>query len=105
MQDANADIMCFGHTRKPFHRIMAIQSDDNTTYRHAINIGSVGKPKDGNPQGCFVILEIDYDSNLANRDSVQSSFIRFDYDVEKAAKAIEESILPDQNAEMLRIGN
>jgi len=31
-------------------------------------------------------------------------FIRFEYDVEKAAKAIEDSPLPDAYADMLRKG-
>src|SRR4030095_14104827 len=46
MEMADADIMCFGHTHKPYHRILPTE---NTHYRHAINIGSVGKPKDNNP--------------------------------------------------------
>jgi hypothetical protein len=35
---------------------------------------------------------------------VQVEFIRFDYDVEKAAKAVEDSPLPNEYAEMLRKG-
>lgn len=35
----------------------------------------------------------------------QVEFIRFEYDVEKAAKAVEESPLPNDFAEMLRKGN
>src|SRR3954465_6919227 len=51
MQDADADIMCFGHTHKPYHRILEIADGDTTRYKHASNIGSVGKPKDGDPRG------------------------------------------------------
>src|SRR5215207_3784348 len=47
MQDAAADIMCFGHTHKPYHRTLNGGTADAPYYRHAINIGSVGKPKDG----------------------------------------------------------
>lgn len=65
----------------------------NYHYRHAINIGSVGKPKDNNPAGCYVILTINADK-----------FIRFEYDIEKAAKAIEDSALPNEFAGMLRSG-
>lgn len=101
MQDADADILCFGHTHKPYHRIL--QSADNH-YRHAINIGSVGKPKDGNPQGCYVMLTINADSSITSKDTVQVDFIRFAYDVEKAAKAVEDSPLPNEYAEMLRKG-
>lgn len=76
----------------------------NYHYRHAINIGSVGKPKDNNPAGCYVILTINADSSIINKDAVQVKFIRFEYDIEKAAKAIEDSALPNEFAGMLRSG-
>ena len=63
-----------------------------------INIGSVGKPKDGNPQGCYVMLTVD-DSAI---NPIMVEFIRFDYDINKAAKGIEDSPLPDELAERLR---
>jgi len=102
MEQADADIMCFGHTHKPYHRILPSEATDNTHYRHAINIGSVGKPKDGNPQGCYVLLSINDNSNIHDRSTVQVEFVRFDYDVEKAAQAVENSPLPNQYADMLR---
>ena len=104
MQDADADIMCFGHTHKPYHRILPTEPGDNPHYRHAINIGSVGKPKDNNPKGCYVLLHINDNSSISTKDSIQVEFIRFDYDVEKAAKAVEDSPLPNEYAEMLRKG-
>jgi len=104
MEGADADIMCFGHTHKPYHRILPTEPGDNPHYRHAINIGSVGKPKDGNPKGCYVVLTINDDSAITNKDSISVDFIRFQYDVEKAAKAVEESPLPKEYAEMLRKG-
>ncbi len=104
MEGANADILCFGHTHKPYHRILNSGTEAEPRYRHAINIGSVGKPKDGDPRGCYVMLTINEDSNISNKDSVQVEFIRFEYDVEKAAKAVEESPLPNGYAEMLRRG-
>ncbi len=104
MQDADADIMCFGHTHKPYHRILTIAEGDSTRYRHAINIGSVGKPKDGNPQGGYVLLHINEDSSIFNKDAIRVEFVRFDYDVEKAAKAVEDSPLPNAYATSLRNG-
>ena len=104
MEGADANIMCFGHTHKPYHRVLPTEPGEQTHYRHAINIGSVGKPKDGNPKGCYVILTINLESSIANKDAVQVEFIRFDYDVEKAAKAVEESPLPNAYAESLRRG-
>lgn len=104
MEGANADIMCFGHTHKPYHRVFPTEPGETPHYRHAINTGSVGKPKDGDPRGCYVILTINADSSISNKEAVQVEFIRFDYDIEKAAKAVEDSPLPDEYADMLRKG-
>jgi putative phosphoesterase len=104
MEQADADIMCFGHTHKPYHRILPTEPTENPHFRHAINIGSVGKPKDGNPQGCYALLTLAADSSINSKEAVQVEFIRFDYDVEKAAKAVEESPLPNEYADMLRKG-
>ncbi len=104
MEQADADIMCFGHTHKPYHRILPSEITDNTHYRHAINIGSVGKPKDGDPQGCYVMLNINENSNIHDKSTIKVEFMRFDYDVEKAAQAVENSPLPNEYADMLRRG-
>ncbi|MFL5742704.1 MAG: metallophosphoesterase family protein [Flavisolibacter sp.] len=104
MEQSGADILCFGHTHKPFHRILASEDAGQARYRHAINIGSVGKPKDNNPKGCYVILNIDSNTSISDKSSTQVKFIRFDYDVEKAARAIEDSLLPNEYADMLRKG-
>lgn len=101
LEQADADIMCFGHTHKPYHRIL--QSEEGH-YRHAINIGSVGKPKDGDPRGSYVMLTINENSSINDKESIQVEFIRFEYDVEKAAKAVEDSPLPNEFADMLRTG-
>jgi len=102
MEQADADIMCFGHTHKPYHRVLNSGVDSSNHFRHAINIGSVGKPKDGDPRGCYVVLTIEGNSSVLDKNSIQIEFIRFEYDVEKAAKAVEESPLPNEYAEMLR---
>jgi hypothetical protein len=67
-------------------------------------IGSVGKSKDGNPKGYYVMITINAESSITNKEAVQVEFIRFEYDVEKVAKAVEDSLLPKQYAEMLRKG-
>jgi len=86
MNEAKADVLCVGHSHLPYHRIIAD--------KHVINIGSVGKPKDGNPMGCYVLLTIE--------DDIKVDFIRFTYDVEKSAQAIEASPLPNELADRLR---
>ena len=104
MEKARADIMCFGHTHMPFHRVLNSGTEAEPHYRHAINTGSVGKPKDGDPRGCYVMLTINESSSTSDKTSIQVEFIRFDYDIEKAAKSIEESPLPNEYATMLRRG-
>ncbi len=86
MSEAKADVLCVGHSHLPYHRIIGD--------KHVVNIGSVGKPKDGNPNGCYVMLTID--------NNVKVDFIRFNYDVENAAAAILQSPLPDELADRLR---
>ena len=80
LKDADADIMCFGHTHKPYHRIINLD-EDKEHYRHAINIGSVGKPKDGDNRACYVLLTINEESGTENKDSVSVEFIRVEYDI------------------------
>lgn len=104
MEQADADVMCFGHTHKPYHRILPTEPKGKIHFRHAINIGAAGKPKDGNPKGCYVILTVNADSSTENNDAVKVEFIRFEYDVERAAKGIEDSPLPNGYSDMLRNG-
>ncbi|TAD86627.1 MAG: metallophosphoesterase [Bacteroidetes bacterium] len=104
MQQASADIMCFGHTHKPYHR--GLQGFDphssEMRYWHAINIGSVGKPKDGDARGCYAVLHLNEDANLISMGGIGVEFRRFTYDVERAAQAVENSPLPNAFADMLR---
>jgi putative phosphoesterase len=104
LDEAHADILCFGHTHKPYHRVFPAVRQPGDRVRHAINIGSVGKPKDGDPRGCYVLLTIDPAATISNEQLLQVEFIRFEYDVERAAKAVEGSPLPDTYAAMLRAG-
>jgi putative phosphoesterase len=104
LTDSDADILCFGHTHKPYHRILNSGTSENPYFRHAINIGSVGKPKDQDVRGCYVLLTLNEQSSVLDAESIKVEFVRFDYDIEKAAKAVEDSPLPNAYAEMLRKG-
>jgi len=101
MKDADADIMCFGHTHKPYHKTLNLD-EGGEHYRHAINIGSVGKPKDGDNRACYAMLTIHEGSSINIKDSISVEFIRVPYELETAAKAVEDSPLPNEYAEMLR---
>ncbi|MFD1144563.1 metallophosphoesterase family protein [Larkinella insperata] len=104
LEAEGADILCFGHTHKPFHKVVSAQAEGQQTYfRHAINIGSVGKPKDGDPRACYALLTIEENARPGQADGVSVEFVRVAYDVERAAVAVEQSELPDAYAQALRL--
>ena len=103
MAEAGADVMLFGHTHKPYHKALATETENGeTVYRHAVNTGSVGKPKDGDPRACYVLLTVDPERPKSDPSYCSVEFVRVEYDVEEAARAVEASPLPDAFAEMLR---
>lgn len=83
------DIVAFGHTHKPWHRVVGDV--------HFVNTGSVGRPKDGDWRAGYVLLDL-----TGALPSVE--FRRVEYDVEQAAAAILASTLPDEFANYLRSG-
>lgn len=105
MEHADADALLFGHTHVPYHRIVEVDSDEGPVrHLHAINTGSVGKPKDGDPRACWAMVDVDDEPSSADDSAVSVRFVRVSYDVECAVRGIEESPLPDAFAEMLRSG-
>jgi len=83
------DTIAFGHTHRPwFHE---------TGGMYFLNTGSVGKPKDGDWRACYVLLEV-------GAEQPRVTFVRVEYDIERAMKAIRESELPDEFADDLRTG-
>jgi predicted phosphodiesterase len=83
------DVLCFGHTHKPWHR--------EVEGVHFINTGSVGRPKDGDWRAGYVILDTSSGSPMAE-------FVRVEYDLEQAMEGIRKSDLPDDFAEYLATG-
>ena len=83
------DVICFGHTHKQWQRTVGGV--------RFVNTGSVGRPKDGDWRACYVLL-------TADQSGVRAEFVRVQYDVDSAARAIRESELPDEFAEMLKSG-
>ena len=84
------DMVCFGHTHKPWHRVV-----DGI---HFVNTGSVGRPKDGDPRAGYVRLAV------SDTGQVEVEIVRVDYDVERTATAIGASSLPGDFADYLRTG-
>ena len=112
------DAMAFGHTHLPWTRVL-----DGVRF---VNTGSVGRPKDGDPRAGYALLTPPAGSAGGDRPDPPDrsegdrpggdggaaggagtwavEHVRVAYDVERAARAIEESTLPDAFAEQLREG-
>jgi predicted phosphodiesterase len=86
----SGDVIAFGHTHLPWHRVV-----DGI---HFVNTGSVGRPKDGDARAGYSVLAI------ADDGAVEVDHIRVTYDVSKASKAITKSDLPHEFAWYLESG-
>ena len=102
MERAEAHVLCFGHTHKPFYKAIPYEAGGHVCYRHVVNIGSVGKPKDGDPRAGYVLLRADPEAPSDSSERVRPEHVRVAYDVERAARAVEQSTLPDAFTDMLR---
>jgi predicted phosphodiesterase len=83
------DAIAFGHTHKPWHRVVE--------GIHLINTGSVGRPKDGDPRAGYVCVDLDAADTAV-------TFMRVGYDVEGAMGAVRRAALPEEFADFLRTG-
>ena len=88
LDEMDADILLMGHTHRPFHKAIFCEEENRKKYRHAINVGSVGKPKHGNNKSCYTLLEIDETRSLSDPDAVAVHFNYIDYDTEEVIKHI-----------------
>jgi predicted phosphodiesterase len=90
---SEGDAILFGHTHLPWRREV-----DGMLF---VNTGSVGRPKDGDPRAGYVLLDAPGDGSPA---TWRVEHVRVPYDVERAARGIESSGLPDAFASQLREG-
>ena len=90
--------LCFiGHTHVPI--IIGEDGSVNkykTGARHIINVGSVGQPRDGNPDAAFGLLDT---------GTGEYSLVRVHYEVQKTARAIRDVGLPEFLAQRLFQGS
>jgi putative phosphoesterase len=88
---ADCDVLVFGHTHVPWTREI-----EGVRF---VNAGSAGKPKDGDPRACWVMLTVDPERSVA------VDYHRVPYDVAAMAAAIRaEPGLADRFAEDLETG-
>jgi predicted phosphodiesterase len=99
------NLCLFGHVHKPFiaeqksdGSVEVLAAQEHTLQsgcRYLVNVGSVGQPRDGNPQTCYVM----YDSS-----SKKLSIRRIDYDFETTVKKTLGAGLPEYLANRLKTG-
>ena len=83
------DVIAFGHTHKPWHRMV-----DDILF---VNTGAVGRPKDGDPRAGWAMLTLGDGAPRVEQ-------VRVAYDVESECAAIAKAGLPSAFAETLRTG-
>lgn len=98
-------VCLIGHSHRPViikkfeDRHCFIHNETQATledeFRYLINIGSVGQPRDGNPDACYLI----YDT-----DAKVMQLRRVPYDVKKAQKKMKKAGLSQYLAERLSVG-
>jgi len=84
---ARCGLLILGHTHVPYVRRFPSGL--------IINPGSVGQPRDGDPRASCTMLDT---------DSHECEIVRLDYDIDKAANAIESAGLPRFLADRLSVG-
>ena len=83
LQDAEADIVCVGHSHMQFN----LQAGGVVV----INPGSVGQPRDGDPRAAYAVI-----------DGNKVELKRVAYPVEETIARVEASPLPERAKEMFR---
>ncbi|MCX8159567.1 MAG: metallophosphatase family protein [Candidatus Saccharicenans sp.] len=104
------DIIVCGHTHLPYIHDLTVEEGLETVSEAdsrqvtrlkpggryiLINTGSVGKPKDGDPRAGYALLDI-------GDSGIRYEIVRVPYELEAMARAVEQSGLPVEYAEMLR---
>jgi putative phosphoesterase len=91
MVRGEADVLVMGHTHVQGHAIF----EDGSEREIAMNPGSVGQPRDGDPRAAYAILDL---------DAMAVEERRVEYDVERVIEAVREAGLPERVGSRLRKG-
>src|SRR5437588_2709805 len=83
LHDAEADIVCVGHSHMQFN----LRAGSSVV----INPGSVGNPRDGDPRAAYAVIE-------GNKVELK----RVAYPIEESIARVDASPLPEKAKEMLR---
>ncbi|MBN2253387.1 MAG: metallophosphoesterase family protein [Kosmotogaceae bacterium] len=89
LERVKADVVVNGHTHLPMVRW--------AMGKLVFNDGSVGRPKDGNPEACYLIIDV-------VQQSISYEFRRIEYDVKSSIERMIEVGLPPELALVLALG-
>lgn len=89
LTENNCDVLICGHTHLPYFKELK--------QGYVVNVGSAGKPKHGNPNVGYAILEV-------KQGQLNVDFIEVPYNYEQTAREIEEVGLPKEFADIIRTG-
>ena len=83
------DLLAFGHTHKPWHRVV--------DGMHFVNTGSVGRPKDGDWRAGYVRVNF-------GADGAAVEFVRVPYDIAATVAGVRAAGLPEDFVHFLESG-
>ena len=83
------DVIAFGHTHKPWTRVV-----DGI---HFVNTGSVGRPKDRDPRASYVCLDL-------GAVEARAEIVRVAYDLDRTIDGVRSAGLPEDFVQFLRTG-
>jgi predicted phosphodiesterase len=91
MLEDNARVTITGHTH-----VQGVREFEEGV---VMNPGSVGQPRDGDPEAAFAVLDID-----DKTDDIDVKTHRVAYDIDRVVDAVEEAGLPEKIGTRLRQG-
>lgn len=91
----NYDMRLMLIERQSTNKVESFDVDSGKDWKYYVNVGSVGQPRDGNPQSSYVV----FDSATKHID-----FKRVPYNTEAASKRITEAKLPKELSERVLKG-
>lgn len=114
IREANADVVCAGHTHVPFHRSLPMLGG----VMHWVNVGSVGRPRDGDARASWVELVLGSHADVVSAAPTDMACRRVGdsemwlgvvvhrvaYDVDSVVREMEAKGLPHTLAIGLRTG-
>lgn len=90
VENLRADVIINGHTHLPMVK--------SVSGKLIMNAGSVGRPKDGDPRACYLVVEVE-------KGVISYEFVRLSYDVKRTCEKIARVGLPAELAVVLALGS